>query len=391
MKEYLKNVLSLGGICAAAALLLGVTYKYTAPMIEKNESAGVTSSLSVVLPQGENFTPADTAGTTLPESVREVYTEDGGGVVVKLEVAGYAPGMVILCGIDSEGKVVNSVCLGSSETLGEEKTFGENFSGITLQDVDSVDTVSGATRTTTAYKGAVKDALGVAASLSGESVDLRDEEEKLRENLSTALPSADGSFTKVFLTERLEGVDSVYSAGNGTGRVFVFGDAYVGVDGNGKVVSEGGEVYQTKVKEYFDLLENSRLTELDLSKYDELYSGITEAYLTDSGNGVFYVKAAGFGINGNKWYSPSGEYITLRVCIGSEGVIIDCETLTQKETEGVGSVCADEEFYSRFVGEDRDGIGEVDAVSGATVTSDGYKRALVGAFEAFDIIKGNKK
>ena len=35
--------------------------------------------------------------------------------------------MVIMCGVSKDGVVTGALCLSSNETLGKEKTYGENF------------------------------------------------------------------------------------------------------------------------------------------------------------------------------------------------------------------------------------------------------------------------
>jgi Na+-translocating ferredoxin:NAD+ oxidoreductase RnfG subunit len=104
---------------------------------------------------------------------------------------------------------------------------------------------------------------------------------------------------------------------------------------------------------------------------------------------VFELRASGWGINGDK-YSASGEYIYLKATISSDGVLIGCVTTSQKETEGVGSVCQTQGFYDKYTDRDKDGVSEVDASTGATVTSSGYQKALLRAFEAYEILKGGE-
>jgi Na+-transporting NADH:ubiquinone oxidoreductase subunit NqrC len=77
--------------------------------------------------------------------------------------------MVIMCGIDEVGAVTGAVCLSSGETLGYEKTYGENMVGKTAKDIDSVDIIAGATLTTTGYKNAISDALKTVEILKGEA------------------------------------------------------------------------------------------------------------------------------------------------------------------------------------------------------------------------------
>ena len=68
-------------------------------------------------------------------------------------------------------------------------------------------------------------------------------------------------------------------------------------------------------------------------------------------------------------------------------MILDCLTVSQGETKGIGSVCADEAFSSRFDGKTEETYGTVDAISGATVTTNGYKLAILRAFESVKIFE----
>ena len=72
----------------------------------------------------------------------------------------------------------------------------------------------------------------------------------------------------------------------------------------------------------------------------------------------------------------------------AEGKIIDCFTVYQAETDGIGSACADEKFYGQFVGKTQENYGDIDGISGATITTRGYKTAILRAFESVAILKG---
>ena len=61
--------------------------------------------------------------------------------------------------------MTGAVCLSSSETLGYEKTFGDLFKGTDADGISDIDTVSGATKTTEAYKNAVSDAFAAFETL----------------------------------------------------------------------------------------------------------------------------------------------------------------------------------------------------------------------------------
>ena len=388
MKNYIKSVGALTVICAVIAILLALTNSITAPVIEKNASAAANEALLIVLPDGEEFTSVDLSSYELPSTVTEAFTEKNGGVVVKLTTSGYGSDMVIMVGVDGSGTVTGATCLSSNETLGYEKTYGESVAGATVDTVDGIDVIAGATKTTAAYKGAVKDALNTAVILGGGSVDVRTEEEILADNLNGALPEGEGEFESVFVAEAIdESITAVYKAVNGKGYVFVVGEAFVGADAEGNVVTDVEDVVKAAVSGSAAAIINSEITELDISGY-EMPKQIEKAYKTASGNYVFDLKASGFGINGDEYYNPSGEYIKIKVSVTEDGKIIACQTVSQKETDGIGSACEDVSFYSQFNGKTEADYGDIDAISGATITTNGYKTAVSKVFEAIKILKG---
>lgn len=388
MKKHLKSIISLTSICAVVAILMSITNYITAPIITEQENKAANEALYEVMPNGKDFSLVDISSKTLPETVKEVYGETGGGYVFKLETTGYSSGFIIMCGVDANGTVTGTKCIASSETLGEESTYGANLVGKTVQDIDAVDTVGGATKTTGAYKNAVKDALNAVVILGGGSVDLRSEEEILADNLNTVLPDAQGKFTPLFVTEELSNSYTVYKADNDKGYVFVSGDNFIATDNNGVVLTTDAEsALKDMVEADAKILLASKVSELDVSSY-EMPTGVLKAYKTESGNYVFELRAAGFGINGDHWYNPSGEYIYIKVSATAKGKIIACETTKQSESDGIGSVCGDREFYSQFNGKTNEDYKDIDAISGATITTNGYKTAIGKVFEAINILEG---
>ena len=167
MKGYIKSLVSLTVICAVVAILMAGVNAFTAPIIAENERIATEQAMKAVLPEGEDFR-AVTAGKDLPKTVKEIYVDKNGGYVFKLRTAGYAAGLVLMVGIRSDGSVAGATAIASGETLGVEKGYGDRFRDVTLGAIDGVDTVSGATRTSEAYKNAVKDALLAFGSLSSD-------------------------------------------------------------------------------------------------------------------------------------------------------------------------------------------------------------------------------
>jgi len=60
----------------------------------------------------------------------------------------------------------------------------------------------------------------------------------------------------------------------------------------------------------------------------------------------------------------------------------------QSETEGIGSACADKAFYGQFNGRDESNYKDIDAISGATLTTNGYKTAVGKAIEVVKLMEG---
>lgn len=392
MKNNIKNLIIFVCICTVITLLLATTNFITAPIIEQNQNASANQSLLEVMPNGKDFETMDISEFSLPSTVTEVHKETSGqGYVIKLVTAGYGTDMVIMCGVDAKGVVTGAVCLSSNETLGKEKTYGESFKDKDATGVDGVDIIGGATKTTEAYKNAIKDSLNTAIILGGGSVDIRNEEEILNDNLNTALPEGEKKFQKLFLVEQLDGIDSVYVADNQAGYVFVVGEQFVGVKADGTVVTEGVE-NTTLFTDAVSKIKSSTLKDIDLSAYADLEQTIVSAKKTESGNYVIEAKGAGYGIKGGDEYHPaSNEYIIVRVAVTNDYKIIDCLTVSEAETDGLGDACTDESFYGQFVGKTEENYTEIDAISGATLTTDGYKQAIERAFAAVKVLNGGAR
>ena len=390
MKNHIKNVLSLTIICAVVALLLALTNSITAPIIKEHENSAVSDALINVLPIGEDFQTVDISKFTLPQTVEEAYSEKNGGYVIKLRTAGYGSDLILMCGIDKDGVVAGVDYISGNETLGYEETYGEKLKNATIDTVEDVETIAGATKTTGAFKGAIKDALNAAVILGGGSVDIRDEATILNDNLSSALTSADSKFTEIFITEEIGNVTAVYKADNDTGYVFVSQESFIATDNSGNVLTEVDEAIKAEINSAATKIINSTLTEIDISNTPNMPTHVQKAYKTSGGNYVLDLRAAGYGINGDK-YTRSGEYIEIRVSVTPQGKIIACKTTAQKESEGIGDACAKPEFYNQFKGKQESDYNEIDAIAGATITTNGYKTAISKAFEAVKLLDGGAR
>ncbi len=386
--KHVKSVIALTVICAVIAVLLAVTNSITKPMIDKNAAAEANAALLVVYPDADGFTQVDLSKYKLPATITEAYTTSDGGCVIKLETTGYASGMILMCGINPQGEIVGATCLSSGETNGVEKTYGESTVGKTVDTIDGLETVASSTKTSTAYKNAMKDALNTALILGGATVDVRTEAEILNDNLSAALPTADGKFVSWFMVEALENVTAVYEAENGAGYVMISGEEFIAIDENGKILTDVSDDVKSIMENNAQLIVNSSVTEIDITGYENMPKNVIKAYKTETGNYVFELQAAGWGINGEYDPNISGKPIEIKASVTAEGNLISVYTVAQYETSGKGEFCAEPSYYTQYNGKDEAGCNDIEVVAGSTITSNGYKEAVLKVFEAVEILKG---
>ena len=114
-----------------------------------------------------------------------------------------------------------------------------------------------------------------------------------------------------------------------------------------------------------------------------LPAGVTKAVKAKNGTGyVFSLTTKGYG----------GD-INLICGIKSDGSIESVQTLKHSETSGIGSKVVDNSssYREQYEGKTKDNYDTVDAVTGATISSKAYKKAIDTAFEAYDAVTKEAK
>ena len=340
---------------------------------------------SVLGTQGLMFEQMDISSYDLSPEITEAYKSYRSNYeyVFKIEFNGYNADNIAYIGIGADGKVTGTKMIVNNdtpafggETIPELDNKG-HFNGATIDTIDGVDTVAGVTVSTKAYREAIKSALQAAAMFGGAEVDTRTPEEILHDNLNAALGTEDVDFTKHFFMEVVEGVDAIYVAENGAGHVVVIGEQFFGFDANGNAVGETNAVATTAIA----TIKATTYTVIENPQAFGASKRVKSALVTNGGVYVLEVEGAGFGKNGDSHYHPSGEYIVIKIAITADGKIIDCYTVYQSETEGLGDVCGTEEFYCQFAGKTQDNYEDV-IIAGSTYTTDGYHGAIKNAFRA---------
>ena len=152
-------VVILFAICLVITLALAFVYNLTAPAIAAAEIKAADDARMAVLGGAGSFTKIE---ADLPDGVTEAYKADNGaGYVFTSEANGFGGAVVYMIGVDAQGGVTGIQVFSHVETPGlgtkvADPDYLANYFGAT--DPDSVDAVTGATRTTNSLKNALKQA-----------------------------------------------------------------------------------------------------------------------------------------------------------------------------------------------------------------------------------------
>ena len=161
-QEMIKPLLVLVIICLVVSALLGFTHSVTAPIVEENERIAAEQTRKDVLAGADSFTEIDCDTEAL--GITSAYKEDSGkGYVITAARKGYGGDVVVTVGIDAGGKVVGLSANVSTETSGVGSKAGlpaytDKYIGLSGS-ADGVDTISGASYSSSAVRSGVNAAL----------------------------------------------------------------------------------------------------------------------------------------------------------------------------------------------------------------------------------------
>ena len=161
--DFVQPIFILTVICLICALLLASINSVTRPIIDATEARIAEEARSEVLPDSGGF---DLLDVTLPDDsfVTEVYkAANGSGYVFMITGNGYGGKgtMKLITSVDPDGNIIATKTLSHSETAGMgSKTADEpwraQFVGVNADSLDSVDTISGATISSTHYLNSMR-------------------------------------------------------------------------------------------------------------------------------------------------------------------------------------------------------------------------------------------
>lgn len=175
-----KLTLTLLGICAVVALLLGVVNSVTEPIIEEIQAEKTAAAMSQVLPADEY----QKVETTYPNVTAMNKAVSGGeqiGYVVEVATNGFGGAMSMVVGVDMDGAVTGVSVTDNSETANigtkvvNDQAVLDRFIGMSHADgeitvnsgTNRFDGVSGATVSSKGVTAGVNTALAAVAEQKG--------------------------------------------------------------------------------------------------------------------------------------------------------------------------------------------------------------------------------
>ena len=416
-KSSFMPTLVLACICLCSALLLSVINSFTAPRIADRENAAANAALAEVLPGGKNFVKFE-LDEKYPKTVLEGYTADG-GYVFRCVGKGLKGDIVIMVGVDTEGKIAGTALISEGESKGYKehiynKVVGENSQYIG-QNIDGFTPIidARASYTSRGFADAIKSALLAYDVKTKGAADTRTDEEVFADNLNIALGTEGKEFTRWFATEVLVDVKSVYVT-NSTddGVVMLIGDRLVGVKAGSVTVSLGaydksGAVTDATVEEKataeaaYALYSATTPTDVEIPAGTK--TNVLKVSVTATGNYVIdMVTTDSYHMSGEHVYGGEDTNIYFTVSITPAGEIIDVITTKHGESKNYGDACAKESFYASIRGAIREDILDLNfstispddyedqisagttgpaVLAGATFTTVYYQQALLDAFD----------
>ena len=412
--KNIKPTLVLSCICMAVALILSGINMVTGPIIEAQRAAAANGALVEVMPEGSSFEEIDISSLSLPESITNAYKETSGkGYVFRVLSTGYKSGMVIMVGVNAEGKITGSKCLETQDTFGKEPQLDNSYNNQSLGDF-APNIISGATMTSNGYRDAISIALQSFTLASGGKLDpVIVLEAKVAElapgfaNLTAV--DASGSFNKIL------------KASNDTGFAYISSDGENGylalVNASGTCIvydAEANDVTEVQASLAEEAKAHASANQTDyaekltakLATLEEGTTDISRLSFSSFGN---VVAAVEFKVNGETQYAFYSRPVTyesnpidMYTIIDANGAIVKqditqilfghgVEYMPVYSADMYGDPSSENyvKYENSFGGLNADTLDNVYMISGATISSTAIKTATADVFNIFSTIKGD--
>lgn len=171
-KEILMPIVVLTAICLVCSGALAVTYQTTKPIIAAATAKEAEAARTEVYAGASEFEKYE---GELPEGATEIYKVNGGeGFIITASTKGFGGKIVVMTGLTAEGEILGVKVLSmDKETSGLGTQIGEpdyQKKYIGQSNVDGVDTISGATVSSAAFKKLMQQIAAMPQQLTGGAV-----------------------------------------------------------------------------------------------------------------------------------------------------------------------------------------------------------------------------
>ncbi|MCL2051163.1 MAG: FMN-binding protein [Lachnospiraceae bacterium] len=158
-KDFVLPVIVLAVICLVMSGALALINHVTYPIVSEAAAERAELAMREIIPGADEFVLLSNEG--LPESIVEAYTTSNNtGFIFIVTTFGYGGEITIICGIDPQGLIINTLTLSHTETKGISDPVFNMQPEYIGKDVSlaGIDAISGATITSNAYKKGISDA-----------------------------------------------------------------------------------------------------------------------------------------------------------------------------------------------------------------------------------------
>ncbi len=169
MKNMGRLGITLMLVCAVAGFGLAAVYAKTSPVIEKRAAEDLLAAVKAAIPGAEEIVEETKDGETYWLGKKGGQTV---GAAMKVSSAGFREPIEIMVGFDAEGKVSSVAIVTLNDTPGigtrvNDKAFLDKFVG--AENPMGVDGIAGATVSSSGVKGGVKKAVDFMADILGQA------------------------------------------------------------------------------------------------------------------------------------------------------------------------------------------------------------------------------
>ena len=406
---------------------------YTQPLIDSHNAGAELAPLLEVMPEGAKFDAdaliydsANASASTLtgvPANVLKVYKEANGlGYVIRCQATSKyskAP-MVITVGVDAQGKICGIQINEYNDSLEPEYNITvkapEYINSFVGKDsaLADIGLVAGSTFSSSAFKGAVEEAMGTLISNNLIAAGVKSDDQIISEllvKLHTGIApegiiiadevAASGNIVKGWASKNNTGAAYFMTKADASYLVIVNGVGYAqvynteGVDvtaDHSDLVEEAktatkanalSAAIKNKIKSLFG---EAARDSAKLVEHTTFNTVSTVVEFTHEGNTLYLVQS--------KPYTYANNVMTVYTVVDADGKIVKQETSTliydHYSVDGYNSNkdAAFIAWLEKYTGKTEDTLGDDLLISGVTISSTAVKNATADAFAAFNSIKG---